>query len=130
VYNNKIESAHDYCALLCIIIIEYYMNIENLSLSELKHLLYAVNRDIKIAKEKADIIPSEYDICNDIAKRFTNKQYDKPVENKRIKQDIQIQKDILDYLNSGNHIICHYARKSKRKPVKALTVLSTKIVSL
>ena len=106
------------------------MNIENLSLSELKQLLYAVNRDIKIAKSKEEIIPSEYDICNDIAKRFTNKQYDKPIENRRLKEDIQIQKDILDYLNSGNHIICDYARKSKRKPVKALSVLSTKIVSL
>jgi hypothetical protein len=106
------------------------MNIENLSVSELKQLLYAVNRDIKIAKEKAINPPSEYDICNNIAKSFTGKVYDKPVENKRIKQDIQIQRDILDYLNSGNHIICHYARKSKHRPVKALTVLSTKIVSL
>ena len=108
--------------------------LSNMSITELKQLLSCVNQDLKSIKKAekiaAEYVPTEYDICNDIAKRFTNKQYDKPVENKRIKQDIQIQKDILDYLNSGNHIICHYARKSKRKPVKALTVLSTKIVSL
>lgn len=102
------------------------MNIENLSISELKQLLYAVNRDIKIAKEKAENIPSEYDICNDIAKRFTNKQYDKPIENKRIKQDIQIQKDILDFLNSGNHIIT----RVNRKKIKPLSVVAYHKVSL
>ena len=106
------------------------MNIENLSISELKQLLYAVNRDIKIAKEKADNIPSEYDICNDIAKRFTNKQYDKPIQNRKIKEDIQIQKDILDYLNSGNHIITARPRKSRKYSNKPFTVSLTKIVSL
>jgi hypothetical protein len=97
---------------------------------ELKQLLYAVNRDIKIAKEKAENIPSEYDICNDIAKRFTNKQYAKPIENRKIKEDIQIQKDILDYLNSGNHIITARPRKSRKYSNKPFTVSLTKIVSL
>lgn len=107
------------------------MNIENLSLSELKQLLYAVNKDIKIAKEKAEIIPSEYDICNSISKRFTKTVIIENIENKKIKQDIQIQKDILDYLNSGNHIITARPRKSKYNSNKPLVVsLSNKIVSL
>jgi type II secretory pathway component PulM len=47
-----------------------------MSLTELKQLLSCVNQDIKSIKKAekiaADNVPSEYDICNDIAKRFTN----------------------------------------------------------
>ena len=104
--------------------------LSNMSLTELKQLLSCVNQDIKSIKKAekiaADNVPSEYDICNDIAKRFTNKQYDKPVENAKLKADIQIQRDILDYLNSGNHIIT----RVNRKRIKPLTVLSYHKVSL
>ena len=86
-----------------------YKALSNMSIAELKQLLSCVNQDIKSIKKAekiaADNQPSEYDICNTIAKSFTNKQYDKPIENKKIKQDIQIQKDILDYLNNGGRII-------------------------
>ena len=104
--------------------------LSNMSLTELKQLLSCVNQDIKSIKKAekiaAENVPSEYDICNDIAKRFTNKQYPKPVENRRIKEDIQIQQDILDFLNSGNHIIT----KVSRKRIKPLSVISYHKVSL
>ncbi len=92
--------------------------LSNMSIAELKQLLSCVNQDIKSIKraEKiaADNVPTEYEICNDIAKRFTNKQYPKPVENAKLKADIQIQQDILEYLNSGNHIITGISLPIKR----------------
>jgi hypothetical protein len=48
----------------------------------------------------------------------------------RIIADIMIQQDILAFLNSGGRIITSRARKSKNKPVKALSTLSTKSISL
>jgi len=101
------------------------MNLENLSLTELKQLLARVNHDLKMNKptikrikqEKPPVL-SDYDIANNIAKTFTNKQYVKPVENAKLIADIQIQKDILDYLNSGNHIIT--AKPSNKLNSKAL----------
>jgi hypothetical protein len=86
-----------------------YQVLSKMSITELKQLLSCVNQDIKSIKraEKiaAENVPSEYDIANSIAKTFTNKQYPAPIENRRIKEDIQIQRDILDYLNNGGHII-------------------------
>ena len=107
--------------------------LSNMSLTELKQLLSCVNQDIKSIKKAekiaAENVPSEYDICNDIAKRFTNKQYPKPVENAKLKADIQIQRDILDYLNNGNHIITAKSRKSK-KFNSVLSYTNNKIISL
>jgi hypothetical protein len=86
-----------------------YQALSKMSITELKQLLSCVNQDIKSIKraEKiaAENVPSEYDIANSIAKTFTNKQYPAPIENRRIKEDIQIQRDILDYLNNGGRII-------------------------
>jgi hypothetical protein len=83
--------------------------LSNMSITELKQLLSCVNQDLKSIKRAEKIaannVPTEYALCNDIAKRFTNKQYDKPVENAKLKADIQIQQDILDYLNNGGRII-------------------------
>ena len=106
-----------------------------MSLTELKQLLSCVNQDLKSIKKAekiaAEYVPTEFEICNDIAKRFTNKQYPKPVENAKLKADIQIQNDILDYLNSGNRIITAKSRKSKNSiKFKPLTVLSYHKVSL
>jgi hypothetical protein len=100
-------------------------DINNLSIKELKQLLAQVNHDLKLNKptikrikqEKPPVL-SDYDIANSIAKTFTNKQYDKPVENAKLIADIQIQKDILDYLNSGNHIIT--AKPSNKLNSKAV----------
>jgi hypothetical protein len=104
--------------------------LSNMSITELKQLLSRVNQDLKYIKKQekiaADNTPSEYDIINDIAKRFTNKQYPAPIQNRRIKEDIAIQRDILDYLNNGGHIIT--ARK--RKNIKPLSVVSYHKVSL
>ena len=100
-------------------------DINNLSIKELKQLLAQVNHDLKMNKptikrqKKIEIIePTEYEIANSIAATFTNKQYDKPVENAKLIADIQIQKDILDYLNSGNHIIT--AKPSNKLNSKAV----------
>ena len=90
------------------------MNIEGLSIIELKQLLSRVNQDIKSIKRKENAAKkaavnnaiSELAECNIIAAKFTGKTYNKPVENAKLIADIQIQKDILDYLNNGGHIIC------------------------
>ena len=87
--------------------------LSKMSITELKQLLSCVNQDIKSIKRKENAAKkaavnntiSELAECNIISQRFTNKQYDKPVQNGKIKADIQIQKDILDYLNNGGHII-------------------------
>ena len=112
-----------------------YQELSKMSITELKQLLSCVNQDLKSIKKAekiaAENVPSEYDIANSIAKRFTNKQYPAPIENRRIKEDIQIQRDILDYLNNGGHIITARPRKSKNSiKFKPLTVLSYHKVSL
>ena len=104
--------------------------LSNMSITELKQLLSCVNQDIMSIKKRekiaADNVPSEYDICNDIAKRFTKTVIIENVVNKKLKADIAIQTDILDYLNNGGHII---TRKS-RKRIKPLSVVSYHKVSL
>ena len=72
------------------------MNITALSLSELKALLSKVEADL------ADI-DNEHKICNNIAKSFTGKQYN--IEyNRKLKADIQIQLDILAFMDNGGKI--------------------------
>ena len=74
------------------------MNITALSLSELKALLSKVESELKS-------IDSEAAICNNIAKSFTGQSlYAKSEYNKKLKADIQIQLDILDFMNNGGHI--------------------------
>jgi uncharacterized protein (DUF4415 family) len=112
------------------------MNYNNLSIIELKQLLAQVNHDLKLNKptikrqKKIEIIePTEYEIANSIAATFTNKQYAKPVENAKLKADIQIQRDILDFLNNGNHIITAKSRISK-KFNSVLSYSNNKIIRL
>jgi len=109
------------------------MDLSGLSIIELKQMLARVNHDLKMNKPtikrvKKVITPalSEGAECNIIAQRFTGKQYPAPIQNRRIIEDIAIQRDILDYLNNGGHII---TRKT-RKRIKPLTVLSYHKVSL
>ena len=111
-------------------------DINNLSIKELKQLLAQVNHDLKMGKptikrvKKPEIIEdNEFIIANKIAATFTNKQYDKPVENAKLKADIQIQRDILDFLNNGNHIITAKSRKSK-KFNSVLSYSNNKIIRL
>ena len=108
-------------------------DIQNLSIIELKQMLARVNHDLKLNKptikrqKKIEIIePTEYEIANSIAKTFTNKQYAKPVENAKLKADIAIQRDILDFLNAGNVIIT----KKSRKKIKPLSISLCNRVSL
>jgi hypothetical protein len=108
--------------------------LSNMSIAELKQLLSCVNQDLKSIKKAekiaAEYVPSEYDICNSISKRFTKTVIIENIENKKIKQDIQIQKDILDYLNSGNHIITAKPRKSRKYSNKPFVVALSNQVSL
>jgi hypothetical protein len=111
-----------------------FMNLDNMSIIELKQLLSCVNQDIKAIKRKENAIKkaavnntvSELAECNIIAKRFTKTVIIENIENKKIKQDIQIQKDILDFLNNGGRIITAKRRKSS----KAFTVSLSNQVSL
>lgn len=108
------------------------MDLSGLSITELKQMLARVNHDLKmnkptikrVRKAVAPII-SEYAECNIIAQRFTNKQHNAPVHNAKLLADIQIQKDILDFIHNGGNII---TRKSRKK-IKPLTI-SNSIISL
>jgi type II secretory pathway component PulM len=104
--------------------------LSNMSLTELKQLLSCVNQDLKSIKKAekiaAENVPSEYDICNSLSAKFNKNINIESVENAKLKADIQIQKDILDYLNNGGHIIT----RVNRKKIKPLTVLSYHKVSL
>ena len=74
------------------------MNISALSIKELKELLSKVESDL------ADI-DNEHQICNNIAKSFTGQSlYAKSEYNKKIRADIQIQLDILEFMNNGGNI--------------------------
>ena len=113
---------------------EGFMDINQLSIIELKQLLSRVNQDInsiKRAERRAKKIAvnnavSELAECNIIAKRFTGKIIPAPIQNAKLIADIQIQKDILDYLNNGGRIITANRRKSS----KAFTVSLSNQVSL
>lgn len=74
------------------------MNINALSLSELKALLSKVESEL-------NNIDSEAAICNNIAKSFTGQSlYAKSEYNKKLKADIQIQLDILAFMDNGGKI--------------------------
>ena len=109
--------------------------IKSLSLTELKQLLARVNTDlasIKRAKRvtaKAAVVNAISDLaeCNIIAKSFTGNKQVNPVQNAKLKADIQIQKDILEFMNNGGMIIT----RKPRKAVKSLfTVALSNKVSL
>jgi type II secretory pathway component PulM len=104
--------------------------LSNMSITELKQLLSCVNQDIKSIKKAekiaAENVPSEYDICNSLSAKFNKNIIIESVENAKLKADIQIQKDILDYLNNGGHIIT----RVNRKKIKPLSVISYHKVSL
>ena len=112
------------------------MDLSGLSITELKQMLARVNHDLKANKPTLNraakraskapaIIDNEYITCNNIAATFTNKQYNKPVENARLLADIQIQKDILEFIHNGGNI----KTRVSRKKIKPLTV-SSSIISL
>lgn len=110
------------------------MNIEGLSITELKQLLSRVNQDLasikraeRAAKKSAvNNAISELAECNIIAERFSGNKALPTVHNAKLIADIQIQKDILDYLNNGGRIITRRARKVS----KPLTVALSNKVSL
>ena len=108
------------------------MDLAGLSITELKQLLARVNHDLKLNKptikrtrKVLSPIISEYAECNIIAQKFTGKSINKPVENARLLADIQIQKDILAFINNGGNI----KTRVSRKKIKPLTVASS-IISL
>ena len=104
-------------------------DINNLSIKELKQLLAQVNHDLKMGKPtikrikqvKAPVL-SEGAECNIIAKSFTGNKAVIPEHNAKLKADIAIQQDILDYLNNGGHIIT----AKRRNKVKCQTFRNNK----
>ena len=108
------------------------MNLDGLSILELKQLLSRVNHDLKMnkptikrTKKAAIITESEGIICNKIAAVYTGNKALPPSNNDKLKADIAIQRDILDYLNNGGMII---TRKTRKK-IKPLSIKSA-IISL
>ena len=90
------------------------MNISGLSIKELKELLSKVESDLAH-------IDNEHQICNNIAKSFTGQSlYAKSEYNKKLKADIQIQLDILEFMNNGGIIkfadndIARFTKKNVR----------------
>ena len=74
------------------------MDITALSLSELRALLSKVESELSH-------IDSEAAICNNIAKSFTGQSlYATSEYNKKLKADIQIQLDILAFIDNGGTI--------------------------
>ena len=107
-----------------------YKALSNMTITELKQLLSCVNQDIssiKKQKRRAKIAAinneiSEGALCNNIAQRFTGTKAVPPSDNNKLKADIQIQQDILDYLNNGGHIIT----AKRRNKVKCQTFRNNK----
>ena len=101
-------------------------DINNLSITELKQLLAQVNHDLKMnkptIKRGARIKPekpalSELAECNIIASRFTGNKALPPSDNDKLRADIQIQKDILEFINNGGDI----KTTKRRKQIKPLS---------
>jgi hypothetical protein len=96
--------------------------LSNMSIQELTQLLSCVNQDLKSIKRKENAAKkaavnnaiSELAECNIIAKSFTGNKQVTPVQNAKLIADIQIQKDILEFLNNGGHIITAKTRKSHK----------------
>ena len=83
------------------------MNISSLSIKELRELLSKVEYDLAH-------IDSEAQICNNIAKSFSGQSlYAKSEYNKKIKADIQIQLDILEFIENKG-VIQFVENKSAR----------------
>ena len=108
------------------------MELSGLSITELKRMLALVNHDLKMnkptikrASKALSPIISEYAECNIIAQKFTGNKALSPVHNAKLTADIQIQRDILDFIHNGGNII---TRKS-RKNIKPLTITNS-IISL
>jgi len=112
------------------------MDLSGLSIIELKQMLARVNHDLKMnrptmnrkARAAARVVAvaeSEGVLCNKIAATYTGNKALPPSDNDKLKADIAIQSDILDYLNNGGMII---TRKT-RKRIKPLTITSS-IISL
>jgi hypothetical protein len=107
-------------------IMRIIMDLSGLSIIELKQMLARVNHDLKMNKptikrksiKKAIIEDNEYIVANKIAANFTGNKALPPSDNDKLKADIAIQRDILEFINNGGNII---TRKTRKK-IKPLTV--------
>jgi hypothetical protein len=108
------------------------MDLSGLSITELKQMLARVNHDLKLNKptmsraakraSKPAAAISELAECNIIAQRFTGNKALPPSDNDKLKADIAIQRDILDFLNNGGRIIT----AKRRNKVKCQTFRNNK----
>ena len=108
------------------------MDLSGLSIIELKQMLARVNHDLKMNKptikrikqEKAPVL-SEAAICNQYAIKYSGNKALSPSNNDKLKADIAIQRDILEFINNGGNI----KTTQRRKRIKPLTITSS-IISL
>jgi hypothetical protein len=112
------------------------MDLAGLSITELKQMLARVNHDLKMNKPTmnrkakaaariATVTETEGTICNRIAAVYTGTKALPPSDNDKLKADIAIQRDILEFINNGGTI----KQRIPRKRIKPLTVTSS-IISL
>lgn len=100
------------------------LNISDLSINELKQLLSRVNHDLKMGKPalnrkakaaaRINIIDNEYIIANEYAAKYNGNKQVPPSDNDKLKADIQIQKDILEFIQTGGRILTRKPRKSSK----------------
>lgn len=98
-------------------------------------MLARVNHDLKLnrptmsrkarsaAKPVAPVV-SEGAICNTIAANYTGTKALSPSNNDKLKADIAIQHDILDFISNGGMIITKRTRVTKRNKKVALNPLT------
>lgn len=83
-----------------------------------------MNRAAKKANKTAAIIKSDYIIANEYAAKYTGTKALSPSNNDKLKADIAIQRDILDYLNNGGMIITRKTRKTIKPLSVAYSIIS------
>ena len=116
------------------------MDLAGLSITELKQMLARVNHDLKLNKPTmsrkakaaariATVTESEGTICNKIAAVCTGTKAVPPSDNDKLKADIAIQRDILDFINNGGTIKQRITRK-RNKPLSVSTLSLYSKVSL
>ena len=112
------------------------MDLAGLSITELKQMLARVNHDLKMNKPTINrkakaaarikaVTESEGTICNRIAAVYTGNKALPPSDNDKLKTDIAIQHDILEFINNGGTI----KQRIPRKRIKPLSVSTLSLYS-
>jgi len=103
------------------------INIKSLSIADMRVLLSQLDNEIKIAEKPVNL-------DNELAKRYSGNKQVVSDTHKRLKADIQIQKDILEFMNNGGIIKSGYnsnrlSNKSVKGAVAGLKLFKLGIVA-